>query len=46
MESTGQPGRIQASESTADQLRDWERGHWLEMRPDKVFAKGKGEMQT
>ena len=46
MESTGEPDRIQASQSTADQLIKWNRGLWLEKRPDKVVAKGKGELQT
>lgn len=46
MESNGEAGRIQASQSTADQLIAWNRGTWLEKRDEKVVAKGKGEMQT
>eukprot|EP00538_Stauroneis_constricta_P006255 CAMPEP_0119548160 /NCGR_PEP_ID=MMETSP1352-20130426/2143_1 /TAXON_ID=265584 /ORGANISM="Stauroneis constricta, Strain CCMP1120" /LENGTH=768 /DNA_ID=CAMNT_0007593349 /DNA_START=72 /DNA_END=2378 /DNA_ORIENTATION=+ len=46
MESTGTPGRIQVSQATADYLILAGRGKWLTPREDKVFAKGKGEMQT
>jgi class 3 adenylate cyclase len=43
MESTGIPGQIQVSESTANRLR--ERGFLLENRGD-VEVKGKGKMNT
>ena len=46
MESTGCPGRIQVSQTTADLLISRGKGHWLTPREDKVIAKGKGEMQT
>ena len=36
MESNGQPGKIHLSEATADLLRRHGKGHWLEMREDKV----------
>lgn len=46
MESTGERGRIQLSEETANLLKKAGKGHWIEPREDKVFAKGKGEMST
>ena len=46
MESNGLPGRIHCSQSTADELTELGRSHWLTPRVDKVVAKGKGEMQT
>lgn len=46
MESTSDKGQIQISQTTADELMDRRKGHWLVARNDKVFAKGKGEMQT
>eukprot|EP00934_Nitzschia_sp_Nitz4_P000129 Nitzschia sp. Nitz4//scaffold16_size188269//96486//104413//NITZ4_001795-RA/size188269-snap-gene-0.143-mRNA-1//-1//CDS//3329538529//129//frame0 len=46
MESTGQIGRIQASQATADELRNHDKGHWLEKREDLVEVKGKGKMVT
>ena len=46
MESTGAPNRIQVSLDTADLLTAAGKGHWLSQREDRVFAKGKGEMQT
>ena len=46
MESQGVPGRIQVSEATADSLRARGKEGWLTPRPEKVLAKGKGEMQT
>lgn len=42
MESNGVKGRIHCSQTTADLLPQ----RWLTAREDKVFAKGKGEMQT
>ena len=46
MESTGKPGRIQISQSTADALRRSGKQHWLEAREDLVSAKGKGILKT
>lgn len=46
MESTGQAGRIQVSQETADELVAKGKKSWLKMREDKVNAKGKGELTT
>lgn len=46
MESTGMPGRIQISQTTADELLSRGKGHWLTAREDTVDVKGKGKMQT
>ena len=46
MESTGQAGRIQVSESTAKELQAKHKDHWLVPREDVIVAKGKGELQT
>jgi hypothetical protein len=46
MESTGTPRRIQVSQSTADALILEGKESWLVPRKEKVFAKGKGDMQT
>jgi class 3 adenylate cyclase len=46
MQSTCEIGRIQVSQSTADELIRVGNKHWLVPRADKVVAKGKGEMQT
>jgi len=46
MESNGQPNRIHVSQATADLLIEANKGHWLTPREQKVFAKGKGDMQT
>lgn len=46
MESTGQAGKIQLSEETAELLRIDNKGSWLKMREDKVAAKGKGTLRT
>jgi class 3 adenylate cyclase len=46
MESTGEKDRIQASQSTADQLIAAGRGRWVKPRDKMVQAKGKGELQT
>lgn len=43
MESTSQAGRIQVSESTAELLKDANKGHWLRRREELVEAKGKGK---
>ena len=46
MEHHGIKGRIQVSESVAQDLISKNRGHWLIPREDKIQAKGKGELQT
>ncbi|CAB9503573.1 Receptor-type guanylate cyclase gcy [Seminavis robusta] len=46
IETTGQKGRIHASQTTADELIAFGKRSWLIARSDKVVAKGKGEMQT
>jgi len=46
MESTGIPRKIQVSQSTADALNLGGKGHWLIPRGEKVYAKGKGDVQT
>lgn len=44
MESTGLPGRIQASAETAEELSTFGKQHWLQRREDKVTAKGIGDL--
>ena len=46
MESTGEAGKIQLSEETAELLRIDNKRSWLTKREDKVTAKGKGTLQT
>jgi Adenylate and Guanylate cyclase catalytic domain len=46
IESTGEGNRVHMSSETASLLIAAGKGHWLEKRKDKVFAKGKGEMET
>ena len=46
MESTGQIGRIQLTQSSADLLITAGKERWIRAREDKVEAKGKGTMQT
>ena len=46
MESTGQRGKIQISQETADLLIAAGRMSWITPREERVVAKGKGEMQT
>jgi Adenylate and Guanylate cyclase catalytic domain len=46
MESTGERGRIQLSQSTADLIMLSGKGQWLVPRNEIVTAKGKGSMQT
>lgn len=46
MESTGERGRIQLSQSTADCLIAAGKKHWLRPREEPVTAKGKGTMFT
>jgi hypothetical protein len=46
MESNGEPGRIQVSQTTADLIKRAGKEHWLTARVDMVVAKGLGELQT
>lgn len=46
MESNGKKSRIHLSQETADLLIAGGKAVWVTQREDKVFAKGKGEMQT
>ncbi|CAB9499320.1 Receptor-type guanylate cyclase gcy [Seminavis robusta] len=46
IETTGQGGRIHLSECTAEELRAFGKGSWLERRDTLVAAKGKGQLQT
>ncbi|CAB9501130.1 Receptor-type guanylate cyclase gcy [Seminavis robusta] len=46
MESTARPGKVQASQATADLLLEAGKSNWVRQRSDKVHAKGKGEMTT
>jgi class 3 adenylate cyclase len=46
MESTGIPGQIQCSQSTADLLLDQGKEKWLRKRENIIEAKGKGLMQS
>ena len=46
MESTGERGRIQVSEETADLIVQAGKQHWLVQRADIVHAKGKGALKT
>ena len=46
MESNGSKGRIHCSQSTADELINAGKAHWITAREDKIVAKGKGELQT
>lgn len=46
MESTGRPNYIQASETTATEIKKYNKGHWLRTREDLVEVKGKGKMET
>lgn len=46
MESTGEKGRIQVSEATAELLTNAGKSHWIQERVDRIVAKGKGELRT
>lgn len=46
MESNGVRGKIHVSEATYQALCAQGKRHWCVPRPDKIVAKGKGEMQT
>jgi class 3 adenylate cyclase len=46
IESTGQAGKIQASEVTADLIRKAGKSYWLKRREGTITAKGKGELQV
>jgi Adenylate and Guanylate cyclase catalytic domain len=44
--STGVPGQIHISQQTAQLLHKAGRSGWCTARPEKIVAKGKGEIQT
>ncbi|CAB9502872.1 Receptor-type guanylate cyclase gcy [Seminavis robusta] len=46
IETSGMPGRIHLSETTADGLIAAGKSSWVVPREDKVLAKGKGELTT
>ena len=46
MESHGLRGKIHVSEASAKLLIEAGKGSWVTARPDKIAAKGKGELQT
>lgn len=46
MESTGMPGRVHISQTTADALKARGKSAWFTPRDDQVEAKGKGFLQT
>jgi hypothetical protein len=46
MESTGLPGKIQVSDSTAELLNQAGKESWVRTRDDVVHAKGKGVLKT
>lgn len=46
MESTGVPNKIQMSSETANLLIAAGKSKWVTPREEKVYAKGKGELQT
>lgn len=46
MESNGFANLIHVSDATAQCLKEFNKGNWLTPRKDKIFAKGKGELQT
>ena len=46
IETTGIKGRIHLSQSTADALLAMGKEKWFYAREEKVYAKGKGELQT
>jgi hypothetical protein len=46
MEQTGERNKIQLSKETADLVVAAGKAKWISARADKVFAKGKGELDT
>jgi hypothetical protein len=46
MESNGAPNSIHISQETAELLIAAGKSSWIQPREDKIFAKGKGELQT
>jgi hypothetical protein len=46
IETTGKKNMIHISETTANILQAFGKGHWTKLREDRVNAKGKGEMTT
>lgn len=45
MESTGQRGKVQVSQETADLLVAAGKTSWITPREERIVAKGKGESQ-
>eukprot|EP00980_Cylindrotheca_fusiformis_P027416 scaffold20339_cov128-Cylindrotheca_fusiformis.AAC.16 len=46
MEQSGEQNRIQLSQATADMLTEAGHAHWIMPRGNKIYVKGKGEIQT
>lgn len=46
MESTSEAGKIQLSAETANELLKNGKANWFLPRPDRIYAKGKGELNT
>ena len=46
LENSGEKGMIHISEACAELIRDGGKGRWITRRDDKIYAKGKGELQT
>ena len=46
IETTGKANRIHISQETGDLLQQHGKGHWLQIRHEKVEAKGKGKLST
>ena len=46
IETSGQRNKVHVSEATAALVSAAGKGHWLRKRPDKIVAKGKGELTT
>lgn len=46
MESTGEVGKIQVSEVTANLIEEAGKSHWLTRRLGTIAVKGKGELQV
>jgi hypothetical protein len=46
IEATGAKNRIHVSDETAKRLISQGKEHWLQLRDDKINAKGKGELTT
>ena len=46
LKSTGKGGRIHISQETHDYVVSSGKAHWMEVRREKIYAKGKGELST